>query len=301
MVNTQRGILFMIATMTVFSLQDGVSKLLALDHPPIFVVMIRYWAFASFVVLLSQTRPGGIRAAARTHRPVVQVIRGMLLVLQICLMTYSFAALGLAETHAVMAVYPLLIAAMGAILLKERVDTAQWAAIGVGFVGVVVLLEPGGGVFDIKAFIPLFCAGIFATYSILTRWVGGADAPPVSFFYTGVAGAVAITLIGPLYWTEMSGESWIWMGVLCVLGMTGHFLLIKAYEIAEAGSLQPFAYLQLVMTSVIGVVAFDEVLDLPLLIGAAIVVGAGLFALARARQLASRERRAAKLAAGAEA
>jgi len=301
MVNTQRGILFMIVTMTVFSLQDGVSKLLALDHPPIFVVMIRYWAFASFVVLLSQTRPGGIRAAARTNRPVVQVIRGMLLVLQICLMTYSFAALGLAETHAVMAVYPLLIAAMGAILLKERVDAAQWAAIGVGFVGVVVLLEPGGGVFDIKALIPLFCAGIFATYSILTRWVGGVDAPPVSFFYTGVAGAVAITLIGPFYWTEMSAESWIWMGVLCVLGMTGHFLLIKAYEIAEAGSLQPFAYLQLVMTSVIGVVAFDEVLDLPLLIGAAIVVGAGLFALARARQRASRERRAAKLSAGAEA
>lgn len=284
MTPTLRGILFMIATMTVFSLQDGVSKLLALEHPPIFIVMLRYWAFAGFAVLVSQARPGGVRGSARTARPLIQVVRGLLLVVQICLMTYSFATLGLAETHAVMAIYPLLIAGMGALLLKERVDGAQWAAIAVGFVGVIILLDPGARVFDPRALIPLLCAGMFAAYGILTRWVGGTDPPSVSFFYTGVTGAAGITLVGPFFWSDMTDGQWAWMALLCVLGMSGHFLLIKAYETAEASVLQPFAYLQLVMTSVIGVLAFAEVLDAPLLIGSAIVVGAGLFAVSRARR-----------------
>ncbi|MEM8878917.1 MAG: DMT family transporter [Pseudomonadota bacterium] len=278
-----RGIALMLAAMTVFASQDGISRLLAEDVPPLFIVMIRYWAFAAFVVALSAARPGGVRAQAQTARPVAQVMRGLMLVAQIVLITYSFVALGLAETHALMAVYPLLIAAMGALFLGERVDAMQWAAIGAGFVGVLILLQPTGDVFDIRALIPVFCAFVFAGYGVMTRWVGQVDRPSVSFFYTGVAGAVGITLIGPFFWSEMTGPQWAWMALLCVTGAGGHFLLIKAYEVSEAARLQPFAYWQLVLASIIGVLAFGEVLDLPLLAGTAIVVAAGLFTLWRAQ------------------
>lgn len=277
--NFARGLAFFLATMAVFAAQDGISKLLAHDYPPVFIVMIRYWAFAAFVLAVSQTRPGGIRRVSKSARPLVQGIRGVMLVAQICLMTFSFVHLGLAESHAIFAVYPLLIAAMGAFFLGERVRLAQWLAIAAGFVGVIVLLKPGAGVFDPLALIPLVCAFGFAAYGILTRWVGEFDRPGVSFFWTGVAGAVAISVVGPFAWTSMTGSDWIWMAVLCFTGAFGHWLLIKAYEVAEASGLQPFAYLQLVLASAIGVLFFGETLTLPLLAGSGIIVAAGLFTL----------------------
>ena len=273
----------MILTMFIFSAQDGLSKLLAESYHPIFVVLIRFWAFAAFVVVLSQIKFGGPVKSAKTKKPFVQFLRGLLLVSQIALITYSFAELGLAETHAIMAVYPLIIAAMGAFVLKENVSVSQWIAIAVGFIGVLVILQPGEGVFDIKALIPLVCAVMFATYGVLTRWVGGFDQPNTSFFYTGIAGAIGITLIGPFFWESMATPDWIWMAILCVTGAAGHFCLIKAYEFAQAAELQPYAYLQLVLTSLIGLLIFDEILDLPLIIGSALVVGAGLYALLRGR------------------
>lgn len=287
MTSDQRGVAFMVAAVTVFALQDGVSKLLATNHAPVFVVMIRYWAFAAFVLAISARRPGGIRAAARSRRPLAQIFRGLLLGAQIVLMTASFVILGLAESQAVMALYPLLIVGLGAVALGERVAPAQWAAVGLGFLGVLILLRPGFGVFDPAALLPLLGAFMFATYGILTRWVGRSDPPAVSFFYTGVAGAAGLTLVGPFFMSAMTPAETAWMALLCVLGASGHYLLIKAYEQAEASLLQPYAYLQLVLVSIIGASFFGEVIDAPLVLGSAVVVGAGLFALLRTRRRAA--------------
>ncbi len=280
-----RGVAFMLAAMVVFAVQDGISRHLAEDAPPIFIVMIRYWAFAAFVLAVSQSRPGGISASARTAHPVAQCARGVMLVAQIVMITASFVLLGLAETHAVMAVHPLIATSLGALVLGERVAGPQWAAVLIGFAGVLVILQPGTGVFDPNALLALVSAALFGSYAVLTRWVGGNDHAGVSFFYTGVAGAVAITLIGPFFWSTLTSDGWIWMGVLCITGAGGHYLLIKAYEAAEAAALQPYAYLQVVLASTIGVFVFGELLRTATLVGAAMVIGAGLFALWYARRV----------------
>ncbi|MEM9029445.1 MAG: DMT family transporter [Pseudomonadota bacterium] len=274
-----RGIGLMIATMALFATQDGISRHLAADHHPIFIVMIRYWAFAAFVVTLSANRPGGLRVVARTAHPLAQTARGLLLAAQICVVTYSFDRLGLAETHAIMSVYPLLVAAGGAIFLGERIAVVQWAAIAFGFVGVLIIVRPGSGVFEPFALVPLLCAVGFATYGILTRWVGKRDTAATSFFFTGIAGAAGISLIGPFFWSELTGSAWLFLAALCVIGASGHFLLIKAYETAEVAALQPFAYVQLMLASAIGVIVFNESLSATLIVGSIIVVGAGLLAL----------------------
>lgn len=281
-----RGILFMVATMGVFAAQDGISRHLAELHHPIFIVMIRYWAFAAFVIVLSANRPGGLRGATRTAHPAIQMLRGLMLAGQICIVTYCFTQLGLAATHSVLSSYPLLVAAAGALFLGERVTLAQWFAILIGFIGILVLVQPGAGVFEPLAVVPLFCAGIFASYIILTRWVGRRDTSATSFFFTGIGGAVGITLIGPFFWSTLSGTDWLFMAALCVTGALGHFLMIKAYEHAEAASLQPFAYLQLVLTTIIGITVFDETIDASFLIGATLVVAGGLMALFLARRKA---------------
>jgi len=148
---------------------------------------------------------------------------------------------------------------------------------------VLIILEPGFGVFSPAAIVPLISALLFALYGLLTRFAARKDNANTSFFWTGTVGAVAITAVGIWFWEPMTATDWVWMAALCVTGATGHFTLIKTYEVAEASAVQPFAYLQLVFASFFGITFFGETLELNVAIGAAVVVCAGLFTLWRER------------------
>jgi len=284
--NTRLGIWLMIATSAVFALQDGLSRHLGEATNVYMVVAIRFWFMAVFVTALALRSPGGLRAAFASAHPVIQTARGLLLIAEICLMVVAFVKLGLIETHAVFTAYPLMVAALSGPILGERVGWRRWTAIMIGFLGILVILKPGSGVMRMDALLPFVCALMFALYGLLTRHVARDDPSMVSFFWTGVSGAVAITLIGIWHWQWLAPRDWIWMGLLCLCGMTSHYLLIRAYELAEASALQPFAYTQLVWVSFIGVLVFGEVLQPNVVAGAMIVVGAGLFTLWRARMKA---------------
>ncbi|MFP4274378.1 MAG: DMT family transporter [Paracoccaceae bacterium] len=282
--NTRLGIWLMVATTFVFAVQDGLSRHLAGEYNVLMIVMIRYWFFAGFVVTLAARRAGGLRAAAATSQPGLQVVRGALLALEICVMVLAFTLLGLVESHAVFISYPLLIAALSGPVLGERVGWRRWVAIGVGFLGVLIILKPGWEVFAPAAAVPLLAALLFALYGLLTRYAARRDSAATSFFWTGTVGAVVTTATGAWFWEPMTGPDWGWMMLLCLTGALGHWLLIKAYEVAEAGAVQPFAYLQLVFVSLLGVVVFGETVRADVALGAALVVAAGLFTLWRARR-----------------
>jgi len=228
--NTRLGIWLMIATTLVFAIQDGISQHLAREYNVLMVVMIRYWFFAAFVITIATRQSGSIRAAAATQQPILQAFRGILLAAEICVMVGAFAILGLVESHAIFACYPLLIAVLSAFM--------------------------------------------FALYGLLTRYAAKKDTTATSFFWT----------IGIWFWEPMSGHDWLWMGSLCITGAVGHWLLIKCYEVAEASAVQPFAYLQMVFASAIGLIIFRETLEPHVALGAAIIVAAGLFTLIRARR-----------------
>lgn len=279
--DTRRGALLMIGTMAVFAAQDAISAHLAREANPIVITMIRYWAFLVFVLTVSARRPGGLRAAARTRVPLLQLARGALLALEICVAVAAFALLGLVESHAIFAVYPLMVTAMSGPLLGERIGWRRWAAIGLGFLGVLIILRPGLRAIAPEALIPLMGAAMFASYHVMTRYANRLDGAGVSFFYTGIGGAAVMTLIGPFFWTPLEGWSWAWMAALCVTGMLGHYLLIAALEAAEASVAQPFAFLHLVFASALGVALFGEALSGFTVAGATLVVAAGLFTLWR--------------------
>jgi len=283
--NPRLGMWLMCATAFIFAVQDGISRHLAGEYNVLMIVMIRYWFFAAFVITVASRKEGSIRAAAATAQPLLQMFRGLLLAGEICVMVAAFVLLGLVESHAIFASYPLLVAAFSGPILGEKVGWRRWVAIGVGFIGVLVILEPGITVFSPYAIVPLASAIMFAVYSLLTRYAARRDSAATSFFWTGVMGAIFMTIIGVWYWEPMTNSDWIWMATLCVTGATGHFLLIKTYEVAEASSVQPFAYLQLVFATLIGITVFGETLATNVAIGAVIVVGAGIFTLLRTRKV----------------
>lgn len=295
----RNGYLFTLLAIVIFTTQDAVSKHLGAIYPPVVITMIRYWAFAIFVVVMAMRAKGGLKAAIYTRRPLLQLARGVLLAAQIVTVIFSFTLVGLAHTQGILASGPILIALMSMVLLGERVGWRRWSAIGAGLVGVLIIINPVGTL-EPAILVPLLCSTFFALYAVATRLVSREDSAATSFFYTGIGGAVVTSLVGPFFWQPLAVHDWGWMGLLCLTGMSSHFFLIKAYEYLDASEVQPISYLQVVLASIVGVTVFGETLTVNMMIGTAIVVGAGIFTIWRESVVARRAAPPAQVKATAD-
>lgn len=273
----------MIAAIFAFSVQDGLSRLLAGHYNTFMVVMIRYWVFALFVLGLALRRPEG-RAALRSRRLPVHVLRAVLLVAEICVMVSGFTRIGLINCHAIFAVCPLIVLALSGPVLGERLSLGRWIAVGFGCIGVLVILQPGAGLFRWEAIFPLASAVMFALYTVLTRQAARDEPFFAAFFWPPVIGAVLVTVLGLPNWQPVAAADWPWLMLYAAISVASNGLLQKTYQTVEASSVQPFAYLQIVFASGIGMAFFDEVLRPPVAVGAGVVVLAGLYALSLARR-----------------
>lgn len=277
-----RGIVLILLASLLFACMDAVSKTLVADYPIGQILWVRYAFFAGFATVLS-LRGGGLVAGFRARRPALNLVRAVLLLAEIACFVLAFRYLPLADTHAIAAVYPLMITALSALVLGEFVGPRRWAAVGVGFAGVVVILRPGLAVFDPAALIPLLGAALFAVYQILTKIAARTDGMVTILLYTGWVGFAITSLVGPLQWTPPDLQGWILLPVAGALGVVGHLLLIKALETAPASVLQPFNYTLLVWATGIGFLVFGDLPDGVTVAGAGIVAGSGIYTWWRER------------------
>ncbi len=283
-----RGYLFTLLAICIFAGQDAITKYLGDRYPALFITMIRFWAFALFVTGFAASSPGGLRQAIRTRRPWLQISRGLLLVAEIVLIVFAYVHAGLAMSQSIFQATPLIITILSIPLLGEAVGWRRGAAVLVGLIGVLVIINPVDLHFDQSLLLPLGASVLFALYSIATRAVSREDSAVTSLFYAGTAGAVAISMIGPFYWTEVIPSDWFALAALCICGTLSHYFLIRAYGLLPAAEIQPITYFQLVLNVILAVTLFNEIITPNMVIGAAIVVGAGLFTIWREHQLAKR-------------
>ncbi|EKF58900.1 hypothetical protein QWE_15077 [Agrobacterium albertimagni AOL15] len=292
MKSTPLGYLFTFLAFSVFAIQDGLSKHLGETHSPLQVAMVRFWAFSAFALFLAMRSSGGLRAAVNTKRPVLQLLRGLILFSQILISIVAFTQVGLAQSQAIFAAGPIFVALLSMPILGEKVGWRRWTAILFGLVGVVIMLSPSGDGFNSYIWLPLICAVLGAVYGIVTRLVSRDDQPSTSFFYLAIVGFIGSNLLGPFFWTPFTPVGWGLMIGLCCTGIIGHLALIKAYENLDAVIVQPISYWQLVLGAMIAVTVFGEVLRWNTVVGAVIVVGAGLFTVWREWVVSRRARRA---------
>ncbi len=281
--NNRKGILLMIAAIAAFAVQDALSRLLAGRYNTLMVVMIRYWVFAAFVMILALRRPEGLRAAIRTRRPGAQALRAVLLVIEICVMVYAYTLIGLINAHAVFAVCPLIVLALSGPILGERLSWQRWATVGVGLIGVLIILRPGQGVFSWPALLPLITALFFAAYSVLTRLTARDEAFFPSFFWPASLGALLMTALGLPQWQAIQPADGAIFAAYAGISILSNWLLQKTYQVAEASAVQPFAYLHFVFIALLGLTFFDEALALPVILGAALIIAAGIYSLWQAQ------------------
>ena len=275
--NKTTGILFIVSAVLCFSIMNGITKYLSEFYNVITLNMFRYWFFAVFLFFINSNKNKSIVIVSKSKNRLLQTFRGSMLAIQMCFAHYCFLKLGLIETSAIFAVGPLMVTALSIIFLNEKVGWQRLVAIAFGFIGIMIILRPGMKVFDPLSILALACALSYAVYQILTRFVSNFDTSETSFFYTGITGAIILSFIGPFFYIDVLKSDWILILMICFLGTSAHYFVIKAYHYSEASLLQPFNYLQLVVVSLIGMIFFNETLEIPVLIGSLMVVSAGLF------------------------
>jgi drug/metabolite transporter (DMT)-like permease len=292
--NIGLGILLSTTSILVFGAQDAVSKLLVQDYSPFQVVMLRYWAFAALSLFLA-LRQAPLRRALSSSAPLVQTLRGVLQIVDIWLFALAVRTVPLAELQAITLVYPLLVTLVAIPLLGEKVGPFRLGAVLVGFLGAMVIVRPGGLPIDAGVYYALGSSVCYAVYIVLTRRVSRHDSTPTSMVYVGLVGLVLSTAVGIFHWQPMDAKGMLMTAVVMATMCIGHGLMMKALSLAPASVLQPFNYLSLPWGITLSFVIFGHLIDPISLLGAAVIVVAGLVVMARER------RRAATPATPAEA
>ena len=275
--NVLFGITLMVITTFMFSSMDGVSRYLAEKNNVFTLVTMRYWFIAFVMMITFVFIKNRVSDILNTKKPYIQFSRGVILSLNNCLVVYTFTLLGLVETHAIIACYPLIVAGLSVPFLGERFGWRRWMAIFTGFIGVIIILRPNTNVITEGSIFAIVGAIMFAVYLILTRYVSRSDTAITSFFWTGIGGTVTMSIISLFIWDDILKEDYLWLLLMCILSAGSHFMMVKTLQVAEASVVQPFSYLQLVFGSIIGVTIFSERIDLMIILGALVVIGSGLF------------------------
>lgn len=275
------GVLLMTLALFLFATMDAIAKYLteSLDVPQILAV--RFWIF--FAVALALARRRGLRRTALSARPWLQVVRALVLVAEMSAFIFAFSRMPLADVHAIAAVSPLLVMALAAMFLGERIGPRRWTAVCAGFVGVLIIIRPGAGVFDPMSLVALAAATGWAIYQALLRAVARFDPPETTTLVTAAVGVVCFSAIAPFVWQAPTPEAWMWLIAIGALGSIGHAILPAAFRLAPASALQPFAYTMPVWAAVMGWAVFGDLPDQWTVLGGGVVIASGLYALRRER------------------
>jgi drug/metabolite transporter (DMT)-like permease len=278
------GILLVIAASFCFASMDAMSKILAQDHAILQILWFRYMVFTVFALAIAQRR--GVRRTLVSQRPWLQAFRALLLVAENAVFVLAFRYLPLADVHALGASAPLMVVALSVVLLGETVGIRRWSAVLVGFVGVLIIIRPGLQEIEWPLLIPLVGALMWALYQILVRLCSRTDGSDTTLLWSALVGLAATSVTGPFMWVPPDREAWVLLVVLAVAGSIAHYALIRGLQLAEASAVQPYTYTLLVFAAFWGLVVFGDIPDAWTILGAAIIVGSGLYTWYRERQLA---------------
>lgn len=280
------GIMLVLASQLVLLILDISAKWLSVEGMATTqIVFMRYGTHLALLLLLFLPVSGF--NVMNTNNLKLELLRGCCLLATTGLNFLAMRYLPLTVTSAIQFTSPLIICAMSGPLLGDKVGWRRWLAIGVGFIGILVIVRPGSEAFQPAAFLSLGCAFFLALFSILTRKLAGVDAAATQQFF---AGATPIILLMPVAFTDWAWPtqpiSWVAFLIMGVAGLGGHYLNSVAHRFAAPATLAPFAYLSLIYLSIASWLIFNQPPDRWFILGVAIIIASGLYIWLRERQLA---------------
>ncbi|MGE7965402.1 DMT family transporter [Pseudomonas sp. NPDC089918] len=271
-----KGILLVVVATFLFSSHDALSKYLCGFYPVVMVVWARYVIHTLLMagIFLPQA---GLRVL-RTKRPLLQLMRALCLLGTSLLFTGALLFIPLAEATAVNFLAPVLVTALSVPLLGEQVTRGQWLAVIFGFIGVLIIVHPGGELFTPAVLLPFCSALFFCFYQLLTRKLSEIDSPTTSNFFAGLCNTLVMSALVPFFWQVPSVGHGFLMVALGACGMTAHLFLTQAFRHAAPALLAPFGYCQIVFAGLLGWWLFSHTPTLTTVIGIVVICCSGLAA-----------------------
>ena len=277
-------ILLMIGAVFCFASMDATAKYLMKEIGPAQTIWARYTVQAILVTVLILPK---INIYGKTKYPKLQFLRSVALMMATTLFFFAFSRLGLAEASAIFNISPVLITLGAFLFLREQIGPRRVIGILVSLLGALIIIRPGSGVFTIYAILPLGAAIFYSTYSLATRFVGTDESPWTSLFYSAIFGAICYSIYIVFNWNPMSNNALLLTIIIGLFGTAGHICLIRALTLGEASLVAPFIYTNLLFTTIWGFVLFGNFPDFWTIVGAFIIVAAGIYVWARDRAVRS--------------
>ena len=271
---TSKGILLMLAAIALFTGMDAIAKGLVAEYPTLQVVWARYTGQTVLVALWLAPR---LRHLLRTRYPKMQALRSAFQFGATAFFFFSIGWIGLAEATAITDINPVLITLGAAVFLGEKLGPRRIIGVLVALCGAMIIIRPGSAVFSLTALLPLGCAICYAGYAIATRWVGRNEDAWTSLIYAALLGTLLTSAIMPFVWQPIAAGDVLRFLALGFLGAGAQFLLIRAFTTAEVSAIAPFGYMGIVFATFWGALLYDEFPDRWTIIGALVIVGAGLY------------------------
>ena len=277
------GIGLISVTYLLFTLLDGSAKWLVQSVPVLVVVWLRFLTHTLIASALLFPMRGLV--LVRTQHLRWHLARGLMFCAMTGMNFWALQYLQLTVTASIFFMVPILVALLSAPLLGEKLDAKRWAAILVGFAGVLVIVRPGSEAFHPAMLLSLANAVLYAFFNMMTRKLAAYDPPETIQFLPAVVATVVLAPFALAAWESPHGWfEWLLLCLMGVFGGTGHYLLAMAHRYAPASTLAPFLYQQILYMAIFGYVVFGSVPDTAVWIGAAIVIASGLYLFSRERR-----------------
>ena len=271
------GILFAVVAYFSFSILDAFQKTAVINHSIFQLLFIKY----IFTLLLSCSEAKRKKNYKfwQSNNVKLQVLRSFFSIIESGCFVLAFRYLSLADVHSVGSLAPVIIVALSALILKEKVSPKTWIAIFVGFLGVLIILRPGLSIFDIKSLLPLIAAFFLGLYQVVTRKVSKNDSTETSLFYTSLIGFIAMSILAFVYWQPLTLNSYFLFTGIGIFFSTGIYFQIIALSKARASIIQPFHYTLIFWAIILGYLVYDDLPDMSTVAGAIIIAASGIYVL----------------------
>tara|TARA_B100000029_G_scaffold391341_1_gene388196 strand:- start:512 stop:1363 length:852 start_codon:yes stop_codon:yes gene_type:complete len=270
-----KAILLNISAWMLLPFMDGLAKFLSQEIHFLQVVWGRYFFMALFSILIASLF---FRKHLRFPKGIkIQVLRSLFLFLSTIFFFYAISVISLAEALTLAFISPIIATILSFFILKESVGPRRWIAVIMGFIGVLFVIRPGFAEVNMATVAAVCAGGCYAFYIISTRKLSSIDSPLMTLIFTGLSGAIVISLIVPFYWSSLNFNGWLILISLAAIGTLAHFLLILSLNYAEASKLAPLSYSEIIMNVIIGYYFFGDFPNQWIWIGLIIIIASGVY------------------------
>lgn len=264
------GVILLVLALQILPISDTIAKYMSLTLPVIQVIWARF-----FFHCLATGAYISVRHGVAALRPVMswrQAARSAALFLAVALFYVAIHFMPLTTALTLWFVAPFLLTILAMVFFKEQVSHVQWTAIAAGFLGIILAIRPSATSWEWTYLVGLLAGVGYAVFLLLTRIVENRIPPLVSVYQTGLVGCLASSAVVATVWEQPAWRNWILLAAIGIIAAIAHLLIIKAFERADASTLAPFTYAEVVGAAILGFIVFGDAPDLLTCAGLAIII-----------------------------